>query len=133
MNADGTKAIEFLLHDWKTGKRGIIGWIRKEWEAVSKRLHIKYVELLKSKSKKPQKSVYGQARVENARFEYKYKNDLNLKGETVILVDDIVTTGASMTNCATLIRGLRPKRIIGACLGTAYKEKYIDFNHSALK
>ena len=98
--------------------------------AVAKRLGIEYVGILKSKSSEPQKSVYGQARIENAKFEYKCKNDFTLKGKTVILVDDIITTGASITNSATLIRGLKPKRIIGACLGTAYKEKR-DYEYSA--
>ena len=98
--------------------------------AVAKRLGIEYVEILKSKSSEPQKTVYGHARIENAKFEYKCKKDFTLKGKTVILVDDIITTGASITNSATLIRGLRPKKIIGACLGTAYKEKR-DYGYSA--
>ena len=102
-------------------------------KAVSNKMNIEYIEVLKSKSKKPQKSVYGHARMENAKFEYKCKNDFTLKGKTVILIDDIITTGSSMTNCATLIRGLKPKRIIGACLGVAYKESYIDFDFSAFK
>lgn len=100
---------------------------------VSDRLQLEYVEILKSKSKKSQKSVYGQERILNAKFDYACPEDLSLKGKIVIIVDDIVTTGASMSNCATLIKALRPKRIIGACLGTAYKEKYIDYYHSAFK
>ena len=98
---------------------------------VSKRLSIEYVELLKSKSRKPQKSVYGQMRFENAKFAYKRKNNQIVKGKIVIIIDDIITTGSSMTNCVLLIRKLKPKRIIGACLGTAYKESYIEFEHSA--
>ena len=90
---------------------------------VSNRLGIEYRSILKSRAIDPQKSVYGQARIENAKFDYISKKDLSLRGKTVILIDDIITTGASITNCATLIRGLRPKQIIGACLGTAYKEK----------
>lgn len=97
--------------------------------AVSKILGVEYVQILKSNSKKAQKSVYGEARKQNAKFDYDCDESLSLKGKSVILIDDIVTTGASMTNCATLIKGLRPRRIIGACLGTAYKEKYIDFKH----
>lgn len=100
---------------------------------VSKRLDVEYIEMLKSKSKRPQKSVYGHARVENAKFDYKCKKDFTLKGKNVIIIDDIITTGSSMINSAKLIKGLRPKRIIGACLGTAYKEAKIDFQHSALK
>ena len=102
-------------------------------KAVADKLNIEYVQVLKSKSKKPQKSVYGHARIENAKFDYKCKNDFTLKGKSLILIDDIVTTGASMTNCATLIRGLKPRKIIGACLGTAYKESYIAFDYSAFK
>ena len=98
--------------------------------AVAKRLGIEYVRILKSKSTEPQKTVYGHARIENAKFEYKCKKDFTLKGKTVILIDDIITTGASITNSATLIRGLKPKKIIGACLGTAYKEKR-DYDYSA--
>lgn len=98
---------------------------------VAARIGIEYVEILKSKSQAPQKSVYGDARRENAKFDYKSREDFTLKGKTVILVDDIITTGSSMINSATLIRGLRPKRIIGACLGTAYKEKGIVFHTSA--
>ena len=100
---------------------------------VARKLKIQYVEILASKSKKAQKTLYGHDRVVNAKFEYKCKDNFSLKGKNVILVDDIVTTGASMTNSATLIKGLRPKQIIGACLGTAYKEKYIDFDRTAFK
>ena len=100
---------------------------------VSNRLEVEYIEILKSKSKKSQKSVYGHERIENAKFDYKCRNDLSLKGKCVIIIDDIVTSGASMSNCATLIKALRPRRIIGACLGTAYKEKYIDYNRSAFE
>ena len=88
-------------------------------KAVSKRLGITYIEILKSQSKRPQKSVYGQERIKNAKFEYKSKKHFTLKGKNVIIIDDIITTGASMCNCAALIKALKPKRIIGACLGTA--------------
>lgn len=100
-------------------------------KAVSLRIGVEYVEVLRSEAKKPQKSVYGDARRENAKFDYKCAENFTLKGKTVIIVDDIITTGSSMINSATLIRGLKPKRIIGACIGTAYKEKGIEFQHSA--
>lgn len=100
---------------------------------VSKRLGVEYVELLRSMAKKSQKSVYGAERIRNANFDYVSKMDYSLRGKHVILIDDIVTTGASMSNCATLIKGLRPKRIIGACLGVAYREPYIKFDRSAYK
>lgn len=100
-------------------------------KAVAKRLNIEYTELLRSRSKRAQKTVFGQERIENAKFDYKHKKHANLKGKRVILIDDIITTGSSMSNSARLIKKLGPKEIVGACLGTAYKEKYIDFENSA--
>ena len=52
---------------------------------VSARLQLEYVEILKSKSKKSQKSVYGQERIENAKFDYACPEDLSLKGKIVII------------------------------------------------
>ena len=100
-------------------------------KAVSKRLGIDYLEILKSDADRPQKSLHGDERKQNAKFDYKCNDNISLKGKTVILIDDIITTGASMINCALLIRKLKPRRIIGATLGTAYKEKNIDYIHSA--
>lgn len=89
---------------------------------VSQRLNIKYERLLVSRSKNAQKSVVGAARLSNAKFDYKNKKNLNLSGYTIIIVDDIVTTGASMSSCAILLRAFRPRRIVGATLGIAYKD-----------
>lgn len=100
-------------------------------KSVAKILGIEYVDVLKSKSKKAQKSVYGHARKENARFDYKCNPDFSLKGKSVILVDDIITTGSSLASCSTLLKGLGTKSISGAVLGTAYREEYIDYKHSA--
>ena len=101
-------------------------------KSLAKHFSAEYYQPIVSISKHAQKKLTRNERLKNAKFKAK-KRARSLKGKTVILVDDIVTTGASMTNCATLIRGLRPKRIIGACLGTAYKEKHIDFEHSAFE
>ena len=95
-------------------------------------LGVKYKSLLKSKSKKPQKSVAGEARLYNAKFDYKTSKDIDLKGYTVILVDDIITTGASISSCTTLIKGYRPRRVVAAVLGVAYKDKNPRQTFSAL-
>jgi ComF family protein len=128
---------EYIITNVPRRKKAIVNFgydhAKELAKEVSSRLEVEYVEILKSKSKKSQKSVYGHERIENAKFDYNCPSDLSLKGKCVIIVDDIVTTGASMSNCATLIKALRPKRIIGACLGTAYKEKYIDYKYSAFK
>lgn len=94
-------------------------------KAISKNLSVEYKPLLTSKAKHAQKkSENTEQRIENAKF--KLKNDkLSLKAKTVILVDDIVTTGASMGAAAFNIKTLTPKRIVGATIAVAYKDFYL--------
>ena len=97
---------------------------------VAKILGIKYQKLLISKSKVQQKHTEGrEARFKNVNFDIKHRT-YDIKGKTVILVDDIVTTGASMGRAATLIKGLGAKKIIGASIAIAYKDNYVRFDVS---
>ena len=89
---------------------------------VARILDVEYKPLLVSKSTKPQKSVVGEDRLKNVRIDYKSHKDISLKGYTVIIIDDIITTGASMTACSTLIKAYRPTKVVGASLGIAYKD-----------
>ena len=73
-----------------------------------------------------QKKTHGEERIRNALFDYR-KGIPDIKGKRVLLVDDIVTTGASLGNSATLIKGLGVKSIVGVCIGVTYKDKHIPF------
>jgi ComF family protein len=86
---------------------------------IGRILKIPFVPILKSTAKSPQKKTSGEMRYINATFDYKHKP--NMMGKTVLIFDDIVTTGASMGACATLIRGLSPKKIIGLTFAVAFK------------
>ena len=96
-------------------------------KSLSKRFSAEYYQPLISKSKHAQKKTSGEERIKNAQFALKRKAN-DLKGKTVIIVDDIVTTGASMGACATLLRALRPKKIIGATVSIAFKDAYVPFS-----
>lgn len=89
-------------------------------EEVAKRLEAKYIPLLKSNSKKAQKSLEHSERMKNANFDL-IKN-IDLTGKSVIIVDDVITSGASMGSAAALIRSLGCKNIVAASLGIAYKD-----------
>ena len=91
---------------------------------ISRKLGVEYSQLLVSRAKKAQKGMQGEERIKNAIFDYKRGKERSLKGITVILVDDVVTTGASMGYCASLIRGMGTRRIVGATLSIAYKDSY---------
>jgi ComF family protein len=73
-------------------------------ERVAERLGIEYMPLLKSTAKRAQKLLSGEERIENTSFSIIRDADLN--GRTVIIVDDLVTTGTSMGSAATLIRSM---------------------------
>ena len=46
----------------------------------------------------------------------------------MIIIDDIVTTGASLGAAAFNIYSLGPKRIYGASVAIAYKDTYREFS-----
>ena len=92
--------------------------------SVAKKLGIKYRSLLISKSKRAQKETKGEARLRNAEFDYKRAKENRLKGITVIIIDDVVTTGASVSSCATLIRALGAREIIAASVASSYNDDY---------
>ena len=94
---------------------------------IGRILRIEYKSVLKSNSKQAQKKTKGEERIKNAAFDYKGRE--SLQGRRVIIFDDIVTTGASMGACATLLKGLGAKSIIGACYSIAYRDSsvYSDF------
>ena len=55
-------------------------------------------------------------RQENVSGAFKIKTEflnLNLKNKTVILIDDVSTTGATLLECAKVLKTLKPKRVFG--------------------
>jgi predicted amidophosphoribosyltransferase len=93
--------------------------------ALAQRLGIKYVKVLESKQLRAQKLSEGrEARIANAKFDYCGNKTVPPK---VFVFDDVVTSGASMGNCATLLRGIGAKTVVGICMGIAFKDKYVPF------
>lgn len=92
-------------------------------KSLAKHYSAPYYQPLKAKSKKAQKKTSGEERLKNARFKLK-RSAKDLTGKTAIIVDDIVTTGASMGACAMLLRAIGAKKIIGATISIAYKDRY---------
>lgn len=90
-------------------------------ERTSKLLGIRYLDLFKSGAKTAQKSLKGVDRIANTDFTV--TADMDLTGHTVIILDDIVTTGASMGSAATLIRSMGARDIYALSAAYAYKIK----------
>jgi len=88
---------------------------------IAHNLGANYLSLLHSKSKKEQKQLSAEQRLKNVDFSI--RKNIDLKNKRVVIVDDIITTGASMASAASLIRSLGTKEIYAASLGIAYYDE----------
>ncbi len=60
--------------------------------------------LIRAHDKKEQKTLGREARVENAMAAYELGNRIpSLEGKTIVLIDDLYTTGATLRACAKLL------------------------------
>ena len=89
-------------------------------KSIAKHFGVSYIKTLKSKAKAEQKSLSRDERLKNTDF-YLITN-VSLKDKNIIIVDDIITTGASIAASATLIKALGPKNIYAASLAIAYRD-----------
>ncbi len=88
--------------------------------AVAKKLGGEYRALFISKASKAQKTLTGIARHKNAVFDIKSEADLD--GKSVIIIDDVITSGSSIGAVAELAASIGAGRIVAAALGIAYKD-----------
>lgn len=85
---------------------------------VAKSLGCKYKKLFRRKHlfDREQKKLTAQERLENLQKTFCQADDMPKDCDTVFVIDDVMTTGASLAGCVILIKG-RPVRIITATLG----------------
>ncbi len=87
---------------------------------IARKSGAEYISFFKSNARREQKSLDSMERRRNADFTL--INEMDLSGRRVIIIDDIITSGASMANAASLLRSLGCRDITAACLAIAYKD-----------
>jgi len=94
-------------------------------KGVSKRLGIRFIDVLKRTSGKEQKKLSGAERLENAVSSYDLKKGtmLDICNRKIILIDDVMTTASSIYACATLLNISGAQSIVAVTVGKTYKEK----------
>ena len=70
-----------------------------------------------------QKELGVKARLDNAHRSYRIKARTDIKDKTVLLVDDVCTTGATLSACTELLYTAGAKRVIAVCVAVHEKEK----------
>lgn len=91
-------------------------------KAVAKHLDLEYVSLLVSQSKRAQKKLSTAERRKNAKIKQKHGDFSRLKGKCAIIVDDIITTGASISAVSDKLKELGIRKRVAACVAIAYKD-----------
>lgn len=97
-------------------------------EQIAKRIAEKsgavFMPLFKNNGVKVQKYLHRDEREENARQNYELISpELRLDGLVVVIIDDIVTTGASMGACAAMAKSVGAKAVIAlSAAKTEYKK-----------
>ncbi len=90
---------------------------------VGKHLGLRPVKLLhKHRHNRKQSGIRGlAARQRNVHGVYKVLNPERVKGKRVLLLEDIVTTGATVSECARMLREAGAKEVCVACIAVAAK------------
>lgn len=84
------------------------------------------LRVLFSKAHMSQKSLSAQERKENSRKSFTIRNSLLIKGKTIILVDDVATTGSTLDSLAFLLKKGGASRVLGLVFARTLMENSQD-------
>ncbi len=84
-------------------------------KAIGKILGIKVIKTLKNVGSVEQKTLTKEQRKQNATLSYQLRKNLDIKGKSIFLVDDIITSGSTMRACIELLKQAGACDIIPTC------------------
>lgn len=77
-------------------------------------LEVNFLTLKKSSNTKPQAEIENKSeRIKNAQGVFACSNPEKIKGKTIILVDDVTTTGSTLDQCAEVLKKSGAEKVIG--------------------
>ena len=83
---------------------------------------------IKAKAKRQHHCLNAAERAANVRGIYALREDVRVLGKNVILLDDVITSGATMTECARVLRQAGVAEILGIALARTMRLKPPDLN-----
>lgn len=72
--------------------------------------------MIRSKFTLPQFTLNKQKRIKNLSNVFKYRNNATLKNKTILLVDDICTTGTTIDQCSKVLKEAGAKKVYALVL-----------------
>ncbi len=91
--------------------------LRKEWRGQGPRVEAQ--SLYRTRATAPQTGLSLPARRENVRGVFSVASTEPIRGRAVVLVDDVMTTGATLSACATALKRAGALRVIALTLARA--------------
>lgn len=111
----------------KPAKARVSGTDQARWiaDGVGKTLSLPIYRLLLRRGGSDQKKKSAAMRFESQKDRYRLAKGAEkiLKGKTIILVDDVITTGASVMACADLLYGAGARTVLAAAVARTYRKK----------
>ncbi len=89
-------------------------------------LELDYLNLRRVRYTQPQTGLKGAERRKNVRRAFKIEDKSKVKGHNIILVDDVLTTGSTLNECARILKQAGASRVFGLALAstvTGFKGK----------
>ena len=87
------------------------------------KLEFKYAKLLTKTGKAAeQKKLDSKGRLANAESTTMFNDKYNISGKTILLLDDIITTGASVSAGSALLKAAGARYVIAASIAATYHE-----------
>lgn len=84
---------------------------------LSKELGSEYIDCLSRDIDTPEQSSLKQSeRKGNVKGVFSFKGKISIKGKTLVLVDDILTTGSTANECARVLKKAGAREVIVYCL-----------------
>lgn len=90
-------------------------------QELSEATHIPALKkvLKRTRNTKDQTKLTPEERIQNVKGAFDLKDPETVKGKRIILVDDVITTGATLGECARVLSEAGAKQIMGATIAVA--------------
>jgi ComF family protein len=79
-------------------------------------MELDFLSLKKTKDTTAQTNLTRKERRKNVRKAFEFIGNVNIKDKTIVLVDDVATTGSTLNECARILKRSRCKKVYGLVL-----------------